>query len=246
MIFDQDLWHGFQKITFYFEEKRAILVFPKKADEKRNWMLKTEYWDAFPEREIDLLNKGFHLAYLENENRMATCSDCNRKARFCDYLTQNYGLREACVPVGMSLGGAHAVNFAGYYPEKVLCLFIDAPVLNFLSIPGKFGDPDMEKIWKNEFEPAYPGIKKSDLFDFSNHPINRVKTLLTHEIPIVMAYGTMDSLVPYEENGAFLAEAYQEKSDLLLVMPRPLQGHHPHGAVNDIEKLLNFIISHTK
>ena len=43
-------WNGFDTLEFEFEGKKAILVFPEQVDENRNWMLKTEYWDAFPER----------------------------------------------------------------------------------------------------------------------------------------------------------------------------------------------------
>lgn len=234
-------WNGFKAESFVFEGKKAILVFPKVPDEKHNWLLKTEYWNAFPQREIDLLNRGFHLAWLQNETRFATRADCDRKAAFCDHLSRRYGLRNACVPVGLSCGGAHAVNFAGYYPDRVLCLYIDAPVLNFCSYPGKTGVPQLEEVWDREFTVAYPGIDRSGLLLLPDHPINRAETLLSHRISVAMAYGTMDTLVPYEENGKLLEAAYAKEPSLLLVMPRFLQGHHPHGDVRDVEKLLNFI-----
>jgi len=240
------LWHDFQAKEFSFEGKRAIIVFPEKADEKRNWMIKTEYWGAFPEREIDLLHQGFHLTYLENESRFATKSDCDRKARFADYLKETYGLRDCCVPVGMSLGGAHAVNFAGFYPEKVSCLFIDAPVLNFYSLPGKFGRPNWEAVWENEFLKAYPGMRRSQLLHFDNHPINKSDILKEHRIPILMLWGTEDDTVDYLENGRLLEDEYQDAPELLTVIPRPLQGHHPHGDLADPTVIIRWILEKTK
>lgn len=240
-----DVWNGFQKEDFTFEGKRAILVFPKKADEKKNWMLKTEYWDAFPEREIDLVNRGFHLAYLENETRFATKSDCDRKARFADYLCEQYGLSPKCVPVGMSCGGAHAVNFAGFYPEKIACIYIDAPVLNFMDFPGRLEDQGCEAVWENEFVKAYPGITRAGLFQFDNHPMNKIPVLKEHQIPIVMLYGTEDQTVFYSKNGQILELEYQN-NPLLKIFPRFCQGHHPHGCLQNPEELIEYIITKCK
>lgn len=234
-------WNGFDTLEFEFEGKKAILVFPEQVDENRNWMLKTEYWDAFPEREIDLLNRGFHLAYLENETRFATKADCDRKARFIDYLSVKYGLRNKCVLVGMSCGGAHAVNFAGFYPKMVSCIFIDAPVLNFCDFPGRLNDADCEKVWKKEFEVAYPGITRAKLLNFDNHPIGKIDILKENNIPILMMYGTEDATVNYEMNGRLMEIEYKD-NPLLCVMPRFLQGHHPHGYSFEPEKIIEFIL----
>lgn len=236
-----DKFFGLKSVEFEFEEKRAIVVFPEIPDEKRNWCLKTEYWGAFPDRELDLARRGFHLCYLENETRWATRSDCDRKARFVSFLHDELGLRDKCVPVGMSCGGDHAFNFAGFYPECVACIYVDAPVLNFCSCPGKLGDKSSEEIWENEFVKAYPGITRAKLLGFDNHPIGKADIIKKHGIPIAMSYGTEDQSVNYNENGRLLEIEY-EGDEHLLVMPRPCQGHHPHGAVPEVGKLIDFIV----
>lgn len=239
-------WYGFECIEFTFEGREALVVFPKKADEKRNWSLKTEYRDAFPETEIDLLKKGFHITFLKNKTRFATREDCDAKARFADYLKSEYSLRDKCVLVGMSCGGAHAVNFAGFYPEKVACMFIDAPVLNFMSFPGKIGHRMCEEVWENEFLKAYPGITRTKLLNFDNHPIGKASILKEHRIPIIMVYGVEDETVYYNENGKLLELEYADCPELLKVIPRIAQGHHPHGVMGRPEMVTDFIIKHTK
>ena len=87
-----DLWHGFRSESFKFEGYDAIIVFPNTPDEKKHWALKTEYWDAFPEEEIELLNQGFHVAWVDNVTRFATEEDCDRKARFVKFLSEEYSL----------------------------------------------------------------------------------------------------------------------------------------------------------
>ncbi len=238
-------WNDFDKIEFDFEGQKAILVFPETPDEKKNWMLKTEYWNAFPEREIDLLRCGFHLAYVKNETRFATKADCDRKARFASFLSEEYGLRNKCVPVGMSCGGAHAVNFAGFYPERVACLFIDAPVLNFCDYPGRLPDEDCERIWEKEFVKAYPGITRSKLLNFDNHPLGKLDIIKANNIPVLMMYGTEDLTVRYELNGRLMEIEYQN-NPLLRVIPRILQGHHPHGYHPDTKQIVDFILDACK
>ncbi len=236
-------WNGFECLEFTFEDRDAILVFPKQRNEKGDWMLKTEYWDAFPAVEIALLNKGFHLAYVKNKTRFATKEECDCKARFAAYLSEKYGLRKSCVPVGMSCGGAHAVNFAGFYPELISCLYIDAPVLNFCDYPGRLGDAHCESVWVNEFIQAYPGIQRYQLVNFEYHPLNRIPTLIEHKIPVAMVYGIEDQTVRYEVNGKLMELAY-ENTGLLKVFRAACRGHHPHGVYNmahDSSELINYI-----
>ncbi len=235
----ESLWHGFKQIEFEFEGHDAILVFPKEKA-NGNWTLKTEYWDAFPNTEIELLNRGFHAAYLKNISRFATKEDCNAKAHFVKFLLEKYGLRDKCVPVGMSCGGAHAVNFAGYHPECVACMFIDAPVLNFLDYPGRLDK--YEDIWEKEFLKAYPGMTRAGIFTLDEQPMNRIPSLIENRIPVIMLYGTEDCTVEYNMNGRIFAEAYEGHEDLLEVIPRACQGHHPHGFFDNPEKLADLIM----
>lgn len=242
-----ELWYGFEKKEFTFEGRRAVLVFPKQADAEKNWTLKTEYWDAFPEVETALLENGFHAAYLENTSRFATPADCDAKARFADFLQQEYGLNPKCVPVGMSCGGACAVNFAGRYPEKVRCMYLDAPVLNFCDYPGRLGNAECESVWEKEFVKAYPGITRARLLSFDNHPLHYVDVLKEHRIPILMLYGVEDQTVFYHANGALMEPEYEDCKELLTVLPRMAQGHHPHGGfAKDQQAVVDFILRHSK
>lgn len=247
-----DLWHGFRCEKFTFEDKDAIIVFPDKPAQNSHIVLKTEYWGAFPDVELQLLKNGYHVAYLKNSSRLAPREDCDRKAAFIRYLAEKYNLSEKCIPVGMSCGGAHAVRFAGFYPEMVACMYIDAPVLNFCDFPGKMvGDAQKwQGPWENEFQITYPGVKHYQLLTFPHHPINMADTLVENRIPVIMVYGTEDSTVIYEENGRLLEEAYGD-SDLLKVIPVSARGHHPHGILRydtpcDNTEIVTFLLEHSR
>ena len=233
-------WNDYRRETFFVDGMEATLVFPDKADKDGNWALKTEYRDAFPHTEIELLKKGFHIAFLKNRNRFATKADCDSKAKLVHHLKENYGLCGKCYLVGMSLGGAHAVNFGGDYPQLVKGIFLDAPVLSFHSFPGKLGDKVCEEVWENEFKIAYPGVSRADLFTFDRHPINKIPVLKEHKIPVFLMYGTEDMTVDYNENGAIMELAYADSPELLKVVPRQYQGHHPHGFLDSCQELFEF------
>lgn len=108
---------GFEKAEFEFKEKKAIIVFADKKNRTNKWLLKTEYFGAFPELEVTMLQKGYNIAHVENETRWCLDSDTERQGEFCKFLSNKYGFEEKCVPVGMSCGGMQAIFFAAKYPE---------------------------------------------------------------------------------------------------------------------------------
>lgn len=235
------MWKDYKYTDFEFEGRKATLVFPKETDEKRRWTLKMEYQYAFIEEELSLLEKGFHVAYLENISRFASKADCDAKARFAEYLHNEYGLNEKCVPVGMSLGGAHAMNFAGFHPDKVSCLYIDAPILSFF----QYAKEKYRDIWEKEVVPTYPGITRAGLYYFDNHPMSKIPILQAHNIPVLLVYGNEDMTVPCDEHARIMEMEYEDKPGLLTVMVRNLQGHHPHGFPTDPKPIVDYILEHS-
>lgn len=230
-------WNGFRKVDFSFEGRKAILVFPDKSNDRKNWLLKTEYFDAFPELEIEMLRRGWHLAYIENVTRWCLDEDVDRKKRFAEFLHTEYRLSEKCTPVGMSCGGMIACKLAAKYPEIIASLYIDAPVMNLLSCPGGVGDGSGK---------AYPefvnatGMTLRDLISYREHPIDKMHYLLEANIPIIMVYGDSDNVVPYHENGALLEKYYRERGGVITVIGKSGCGHHPHG-LPDNTPIIEFI-----
>ena len=236
---EEKMFHGFKCFEFEFEDTTGIMVIPNSNSNNRI-AFKTEYWGDFPELEIELLKRGFHLLHMKNDNRLANRHNCDMKARFINHISKKYSLDCRCVLVGMSCGGAQAINFAAYYPELVSCLVIDAPVVNFLDFPGKYNR--YENIWDNEFTKAYPGVKRCDIFTLADNPINNVPKLIEEKLPVIMLYGTQDMTVDYFSNGKLLEEAYMENKELLTVIPRIYQGHHPHGLLDRSGELADLVM----
>ena len=220
------LWNGFRRIDFEFEGREAILVFPDNANQEKNWLLKTEYFDAFPNFEVEMVKRGWHLAYIKNVTRWCLDEDLDLKARFVKHLHEEYGLCETCVPVGMSCGGLIATKLAARHPECVSVLYLDAPVMNLLSCPAGLGVAGSGML--KEFFDA-TGMTISELICYREHPIDKLQILRDHNIPIILVYGDADDVVPYEENGAILTRFYRATGGILEAYGKAGCGHHPHG-----------------
>lgn len=233
-------WNGFRGVEFRFEDRHCLLIFPSTPCEGNKWLLKTEYFNAFPAFEIEMLKRGFHLAYIANKSRWMVPEDVDVKDRFAQLLADEFGLNEKCVPVGMSCGGLHAVYFAAKYPSRIAALYLDAPVMNLLSCPGAVGRAPNAAMAELERD---TGLNFAKLINYRNHPIDHVSELLSAKLPIILIAGDSDVVVPYNENGELLAKMYREGGGELVEIIKPGCNHHPHG-LDDNTPIIDFVLNH--
>lgn len=237
MKYAETEWNGYRCLEFEFQSRMAKLVCPKANCDGNKWLFKTEYFGAFPAFELDMLEKGYHVAYVANKTRWHDESDDAVKEAFCQFLHEEFELNEKCVLVGMSCGGMHAVYFAAKYPQRVAALYLDAPVLNLLSCPagvGLAGDTMYEEFVR------HTGMTKSDLINYRNHPVDRLNVLLDNQIPVFLVVGDMDDVVPYVENGKMLYDYYCKHGREITLVIKEGCAHHPHG-LEDNTPLIDFV-----
>jgi hypothetical protein len=106
-------------------KRRAVVVVPKKAAPGNPWSWRSCYWNHQPQSEVELLKRGFHIAYV--------APDPGRQGKAFDlwykFLTENHGLAKKSAFIGMSKGGVNAFNWGGVNPDKVACLYNDNPAV---------------------------------------------------------------------------------------------------------------------
>ena len=73
--------------------------------------------------------------------------------------------------------------------------------------------------------------------------MDRIPALIENRIPAVLIYGDSDTIVPYEENGKTLEDAYRKAGIPLFCEGKAGCGHHPHG-LEDNSGILAFIRTH--
>ena len=212
-------WHdGYRVDRFEFEGHLARVVHPKEGTTLGRLGFKTEYWNAFPYgMQVPLLEKGFHLCFVEKSNRWGTEDMLALQERFMTYVTETYGLS----------------------------LYLDNPVLNYLSCPCGFGKAqvldDGDAIPEILNALGYESI--SQLICCRDMPMDHLPKLIEHKIPAVLVAGLKDDIAPYEENGILLQQAYEKAGLDLLLCLKPEDGHHPHG-LDDPKAAVEFILNH--
>ena len=233
------MWNEFKSETFIFAERQATIVYPD-CEPNGRLLLKTEYLNAFPNFDIEMLKRGYYLIHISHRSRWAPDEETAIMAEFVRYCAGEFGTSERCVLEGMSCGGLQAARFAELYPELAAVLYLDAPVLNILSMAG-LGEcraEGMDIRWR-ELVATY-GVSKSTIVNFRKSPIDNMVPLIEHNIPVIMLYGNADNIVIYEENGKVLETYYKENGGIIKVIAKSMCEHHPHG-LEDVTPIIEFV-----
>ena len=224
---------------FYFAERKAVIIYPN-CNPNGKILLKTEYLDAFPNFDEAMLDRGYYLIHIYHRSRWAPDVETEIMADFIKYCAKKLDASSKVILEGMSCGGLQAAKLAQSHPELVAVMYLDAPVLNILSMAG-LGELSSETacaFWR-EIVDAY-GINKSSIVNFRQSPIDNMAPLTENNIPVIMLYGNSDNVVIYHENGKVLEEYYKEKGGNIKVIAKSMCGHHPHG-LDDPTPIIEFI-----
>ena len=240
-------WEGFDRYDFEVNGQPAIVVVPKQALPGKPWAWRGEFFGAFPNADIALLSKGFHLAYLGVPDLFGSPEAVAEWNGFYQELTGKYGLAKKVALIGLSRGGLYCYNWAAANPDKVACLYADAAVCDFKSWPGgklkglgKGNGSAAE--WQNVLK-AYHFKSDAEAIAYAKNPIDNLKPLAEARVPLLHVYGDADDVVPWEENTGVLAERYRKLGGSITLIPKSGIGHHPHG-LTDPTPVVEFIVKH--
>jgi len=162
-------WQGFKCEEFKFEGRDAIIVFPNEKSDK--WLFKTEYFGAFPDFEIEMVKRGYHIVHVNNLTRWNKHpDDTDIKAKFADYVSEKYGLKKKCVTVGMSCGGMQSIYFAAKYPQlKAERDAVVAVRVNIYGQDDEFMIHDKEDIYALLDAMIYDRASLGEAEDYGQH-----------------------------------------------------------------------------
>ncbi len=236
-------YHGHKRLDFSFNDKDAILVVPNAPKKGNPWLFRAEFFGAFDNVDMMLVDNGWHIAYIKVSDMFGHPDATQIMKQFRDHLVSEYELSQKVVICGMSRGGLYAVNYAVEYPEDIAGLYLDAPVLTLMSWPfglgkgcGSVHDTELCKnVWK---------LNESTILNFRENPIDKIDLLLEKNVPVCLICGGADDVVPYEENGAELVRKYEAMHGNYKLFFKPECGHHPHSlddpadAVSYIEQMI--------
>ena len=87
-------WNGFDTEKFDFNGREAIVVFAAEENRTAKWLMKTEYFGAFPNAEIELVRRGFNLALLQTKRAGARIPMLTQRRILCAFLRINTDLKK--------------------------------------------------------------------------------------------------------------------------------------------------------
>ncbi|MEY4688549.1 MAG: hypothetical protein RIR76_2572 [Verrucomicrobiota bacterium] len=228
-------WNGFTRLDFTVAGRPCLLVLPAQPAPGRPWIWRTEFFGHQPQADQALLALGWHVAYMDAKNLYGAPKAMAWFGQFYAHLVVQFELSSRVVLEGFSRGGLYAINFALAHPRRVAALYLDAPVLDIRSWPGR--NPQ-SKEWAQCLE-AY-GLNEESLAKFRG-PLERLRTLAAAGVPILSVCGEADRVVPFAENTAVLEKRYRELGGAIEVILKPGVDHHPHSLA-DPAPIVDFIV----
>ncbi len=144
---EKTTWHGFDRYDLLMDQEsltlrpikaasderdgikgqvkgqwRCVVVVPKKAAPGNPWSWRGCYWDHEPQAEVELLRRGFHIAFIMSDPGKSWDA-------WYSFLIEKHGLSRKPAFIGMSRGGVNEYIWATNHPDKVSCIYADNPAL---------------------------------------------------------------------------------------------------------------------
>ena len=242
----KSLWHGFEKENFSFNGRDAYIVKPVTAMAGNPWIWRAYFPDWHYEMDSILLSRGFHIAFINCNDMYGSPAAMQLWEGFYQHLITHYSFAKKAALEGVSRGGLYVYSWAKRNPDKVSCIYAEAPVLDIKSWPGGKGKgKGNAESWKQCM--AVYSLTEEGALTFNDNPIDHIETLAAYKVPIIHVVCKSDSIVPVEENTAILSKRYLQLGGPINVDTMrdniTLNGHH--FTISNPEKYADFITQYS-
>lgn len=223
-------WNSFDKTDFKFNGIPAWVIAPKKPLQAKPWVWRAYFPNWHTEIDSILLEKGFHIAYINTNDLFGHSKALDIWDKFYNYLSVKKGFAPKVALEGISRGGLYVYGWAKRNPNKVSCIYAEAPVCDFKSWPaGKGSSKGSTADWKKLLE-VY-GFTEEEALKYADQPKDNLDQLAALKVPILHVIGLDDRIVPIAENTLILIQNYILKGGPATIIPmtkgkQTLEGHH--------------------
>lgn len=205
-------FHGFRGYDFRSEGTDCKVVCPAREAEGRPWVWRARFWGHEPQTDIDLLEKGFHIVCCDVADLYGSDKATERRDRFYRYL-RKHGFHRKAVLEGMSRGGLIVYNWAAKNPDKVACIYADAPVMDITSWPMGKGTSEGSAEDTRRMMEVYGFGSEQEAAEWKGNPLDHAGRIARAGIPVLHVAGDADTVVPVAENRPSSALAQQSGTD---------------------------------
>ena len=189
------------------------------------------YFEAFMKAGISIA--GFDLG----EVRGSPASTAKFTLFYDEMVKRGYSPKP--ILLGQSRGGMMTLAWAFRNPDKVKAWVGIYPVCNLASWPLK----NSKKDTLADFAMAEADLV-AKLAEFN--PIDNLKGLLEHKVPMFVVHGDSDVVVPYDFNTKLLKERYEAGGGQISVKVIPGEGHKVGASFFECQELVDFVLKHAK
>jgi len=236
-------WNGFAQDEFELAGHYCRVVLPEQAAPGKPWIWRPEFFAAFDQADRALLKRGYALAFMEMNNIFGSPTAMILMDGFYQHLNEHYGLSKKTTLFGFSRGGLYSLNWAARHPERVACIYLDAPVCDFKSWPAGRGKGDGSPADWQRLKDCY-GFKSDDeALAYKFNPLDNLKPLSKSGIKILSVCGDADKTVPLKENTELLKQNYEALGGHIEVIIKHGCDHHPHSLENP-QPIVDFVLAH--
>ncbi len=222
-------FNGFECASFKFNGRDCKVVKPKVVAKGHPWVWRARFWGHEPQTDVSLLERGFHIVYCDVAELFGNAKAVGLWNKFYN-LMQTCGLSKKVALEGMSRGGVYVYNWALANPDKVACIYADAPVLDLKSWPGKKRNAGAKEPWE-DFKKDY-NLTETQADNFKNSPLDHAAKIAKLGFPMLHVVGDVDDVVPIAENTTPFEKIVRENGGNITVIHKANVNHHPHSLPN--------------
>lgn len=226
----QDKWKGFNRIHFKVAGHNAWYVEPSKALNGKPWVWRASFPDWHTEMDSLLLAKGFHVFFVNVDNQYGSPYAMQVWDKCYYYLTDSLSFAPKPALEGVSRGGLYVYGWAKRNPDKVSCIYNEAPVCDISSWPGGKGKGKGDKATWTECLTVLK-LTEETAASYRDIPLNDLEGLASFKVPVLHVVSNADQIVPVVENTYPLVQRYTALGGPASVFPvtngpQNLEAHH--------------------
>ena len=223
------------RYDYTIDGRSAIMVVPQNPAPGNPWIWRPAFFGAFASVDDALLEEGWHVGYYDVTHCYGSPESVEWAKDFYDDAVKRFGLNPKATVEGFSRGGYFCFAWAEKYPETVASLYLDAPVCDLTSWPGR----KQAGLWQDVLDTW--NVKDEELdSDFHANALQRIPAIAKAGIPIIAVCGGADDVVPFKENFKPVRDAYQALGGTVELILKPDCNHHPHS-LEDPEPVVDFL-----
>src|ERR1700730_12172602 len=132
-------WMGFKRVFVTIDNHKAYYVKPDNPLPGNPWVWRASFPDWHTDMDSILLTKGFYVAYISVDDQYGSPQSLQVWDKFYNYLTTKMSFAPKAALEEVSRGGLYAYGWAKRNPDKVTCVYAEAPVCAIQSWPGGKG-----------------------------------------------------------------------------------------------------------